>query len=133
MEPAVGQSQPAAYKPGMPDRRRRKPDAWARVFRYLTVLVYPLLIIYFLVIVSLGDSLQRSKVTQNIDAVSTEAVRSGGGHAILPIMVAGVAVGAIGLILSFKRARRRSDYNYQTQLFLTLLSAGGLVVYFLFR
>ena len=133
MEPAVGQSQPAAYKPGMPDRRHRKPDVWARVFRYLTVLVYPLMIIYFLIILELGDALQRSKVTANIEPVSTEAVRSGGGHAILPIMIAGVVVGAIGLILSFKRARRRSDYNYQTQLFLTLLSAGGLVVYFLFR
>ena len=133
MEPAAGQSQPTSYKPGMPDRRRRKPDVWARVFRYLTVLVYPLMIIYFLIIVSLGDSLQRSKVTENGAPVSTEAVRSGEGHAILPIMIAGVAVGAIGLILSFKRARRRSDYTYQTQLFLTLLSAGGLVVYFLFR
>ena len=52
MEPVVGQSQPTPYKPGMPDRRHRKPDVWARVFRYLTVLVYPLMIIYFLLIVS---------------------------------------------------------------------------------
>ena len=131
MEPAVGQSQPAAYKPGMPDRRQRKPDVWSRVFRYLTVLVYPLLIIYFLVIVSLGDSLQRSKIGQTEDPASAEVARGGGSHAMVAIMVAGVAIGAIGLFLSFKRARRRSDYNYQTQLFLTLLSAAGLVVYYL--
>ncbi len=131
MDSTVGQSQPVSFKPGVPDRRQRKPDVWARVFRYLTVLVYPLMIIYFFVFAELGDNLQRSKIAWPADQASAEVVRGKGGYAIVAIMLAGVAIGAIGLFLSFKRARRRSDYNYQTQLFLTLLSAGGLVVYYL--
>ena len=115
----------------MPDRRQRKPDVWSRVFRYLTVLVYPLMIVYFLVFAALGDRIQRGKIDGTAEQAPAEVVRGNGGYAILAIMVAGVAIGAIGLFLSFKRARRRSDYNYQTQLFLTLLSAAGLVVYYL--
>ena len=132
MDSTVGQSKPAAFKSGMPDRRQRKPDVWARVFRYLTVLVYPLMIIIFLIFAALGDGLQRSKIGQTADQAAAEVARSKGGTAIVAIMLAGVAIGAIGLFLSFKRARRRSDYNYQTQLFLTLVSASGLVIYYLF-
>ena len=131
MDSSVGQSQPAPFKPGMPDRRQRKPDVWSRVFRYLTVLVYPLMIVYFLVFAALGDRIQRGEIDGTAEQAPAEVVRGNGGYAILAIMVAGVAIGAIGLFLSFKRARRRSDYNYQTQLFLTLLSAAGLVVYYL--
>jgi len=132
MDQAAGLGQPVQNKPFV-ERRQRKPDVWARVFRYLTVLVYPLLLIYFLVFVELADTIERSKVAKQIGLTSTAAPRHMGLDVLLPIMIAGVVIGAIGLILSFKRARRRSDYNYQTQLFLTIVSAGGLVVYFLLR
>ena len=130
MDSSVGQSQPAPFKPGMPDRRQRKPDVWSRVFRYLTVLVYPLMIVYFLVFAALGDRIQRGKIDGTAEQAPAEVVRGNGGYAILAIMVAGVAIGAIGLFLSFKRARRRSDYNYQTQLLLVILSVGGLAIFF---
>ena len=42
-------------------------------------------------------------------------------------------IGAVGLALSRLRARRRSDYNYKTQLILVILSVGGLVAFFLLR
>ena len=41
-----------------------------------------------------------------------------------------VAFGIGGMALSKFRARRRSDYNYQTQLLLIILSVGGLLVFF---
>ena len=52
---------------------------------------------------------------------------------VLPLLLAGLLIGAAGLVLSRKRARRRWDYNCQTQLALVLLSAGGLAVFFILR
>ena len=132
MDQAGGIGQPAQNKPFV-DRRQTKPDVWARIFRYLTVLVYPLLILYVLIIVELGDTFEQSSVAKQIHLSSPATTRQIGLNALLPIMIAGVVIGAIGLVLSFKRARRRSDYNYQTQMFLTIVSAGGLVIYFLLR
>ena len=62
-----------------------------------------------------------------------ERAASAGLQAFLPIMLAGLAIGVLGLLLSRKRARRRSDYNYQTQLILIILSVGGLLIYFFAR
>ena len=52
---------------------------------------------------------------------------------MLPLLLAGVLIGVVGLVLSRKRARRRFDYNYQTQLLLVILSVGGLAVFFFLR
>ena len=136
MEPTAQPEQSAPYKPGMPNRRQRKPDVWARVFRYLTVLVYPLLILCILIFVGFGNADRDRALTAKLGgAAAAEAAGGGRGDlfAVLPILVLGALVGGVGLALNGKRARRRSDYNYRTQLVLTMLSVGGLLVFFLLR
>ena len=134
MDSTVGQSQPASFKPGMPDRRQRKPDALAVAFRWLSLLVYPILVVCVFIFVAITSAQQRSAMAQQINHAAAEGPSAGVGlKTLLPLLLVGLAIGIGGMVLSKFRARRRSDYNYQTQLFLTLLSAGGLVVYFLFR
>ncbi len=134
MEPAAQRPQPTAYQPGMPDRRRGKPDAWSVVFRLLTLLVYPLLVVFLFIFFGVASQ-------DHSRAMAMQFGRSDGAapvsHAdlftVLPLLLAGLLIGAAGLVLSRKRARRRWDYNGQTQLALVLLSAGGLAVFFILR
>ena len=67
------------------------------------------------------------------EAVQASSASSLQLYTILPLLVAGMLIGAVGLALSRLRARRRSDYNYKTQLILVILSVGGLVAFFLLR
>ena len=67
------------------------------------------------------------------EAVQASAAADLHLYTLLPLLVAGTLIGAIGLVLHRLRARRRSDYNYKTQLILVILSVGGLVAFFLLR
>lgn len=132
MDQAAGNGNRVKYKPGMPDRRQKKPDVWERVFRYLTLLVYPILVICVFAFLALADAQQRRNQLRQIDQAAASAdVDSAGMAVLLPILVMGLAIGVAGLVLGRVRARRRSDYNYQTQLILVILSVGGLLIYFI--
>ena len=133
MDQASGSGNQVPYRPGMPDRRQRKPDVWARVFRYLTVLLYPVLIAFVLIFVAVASVDQREAMAKQIGKSAEASASSITLDAFLPILVAGVVIGTIGLVLSRKRARRRSDYNYRTQLILIILSVIGLLGYFFVR
>ncbi len=136
MERAPNVPAPEPHRPGMTDRRQRKPDIWARVFRYLTVLVYPLLILYFLIFFGFASQDRDQELAQKL-GLEQAAAASGGDRSdlfkVLPVLVAGGLIGGVGLVLNRKRARRRSDYNYHTQLGLTVMSVIGLVIFFLLR
>ena len=131
--PAAGQAPQVPYRPGMPDRRQRKPDVWARVFRWVTLLVYPLLVVFFFLFFGLASADHNKEMALKIGAQETQAGPSMDLYTVLPLLVAGLAIGAVGLVLSRKRARRRSDYNFKTQLILVMLSVGGVVIFFLVR
>lgn len=131
--PAAGQSPQVPYRPGMPDRRQRKPDVWARVFRWVTLLVYPLLVVFFFLFFGLASADHNKEMALKIGAQGTSTGPSMDLYTVLPLLIAGLAIGAAGLVLSRLRARRRSDYNFKTQLILVILSVGGLVVFFLLR
>lgn len=133
MDRSAEREQPAPCKPGTRDRRKRKPDGWAKLFRHLTLVIYPVLIIYVLSFVALASEDQRLALAKPFGQTLAERAGSAGLQAFLPIMITGVVIGALGVALSRRRARRRSDYNYQTQLVLILLSVGGLVIYFFVR
>ena len=135
MEQPAGQSQPVPYRPGMPDRRKRKPDVWALVFRWVTLLVYPLLVVFFFIFfgVASADHNQELAVKIGGDAVKASSASTLQLYTILPLLAAGALIGAAGLVLHRLRARRRSDYNYKTQLILVILSVVGLVAFFLLR
>ncbi len=134
MEPTTGQPQ-QPYRPGMPDRRQRKPDAWALVFRWLTLLVYPLLIIFFFIFfgVASADHSQELATRMGVEDIPASTASHLHLYTLLPLLMAGLLIGAIGLLLGRLRARRRSDYNYRTQLILVIVSVGGLVAFFLLR
>ena len=131
----VGQTQQIPYRPGMPDRRQRKPDIWARIFRYVILLVYPVLVVFlfiFLGVASVDRDRSLSKEMFGPDAwaqVNSQVDL----YTLLPLLTAGLLIGVVGLILSHKRGRRRTDYHYQSQLILVILSVGGLAVFFLLR
>lgn len=135
MENPIEQTQQPEPSPtGRQDRRSRKPDLWARVFRYVTLLVYPLLLICVLISLALVNVEQRKSVLNQMDqTVATEEVASLDLSPLVPILLAGLVIGIVGLGLSRIRARRRSDYNFRTQLILILLSAGGLLFYYLLQ
>lgn len=132
MEPTPGQAAPqnVPYRPGMPDRRKRKPDKWAVSFRWISLLVYPILIVCVFVVVALADVAQRNAVVEQMGREAEPAAAGIGLKTILPLLLVGLAIGVGGMVLSKFRARRRSDYNYQTQLLLIILSVGGLLVFF---
>ncbi|MGD9781024.1 MAG: hypothetical protein AB7V14_02595 [Kiritimatiellia bacterium] len=136
MDPSVGQTQPqqVPYRPGMPDRRQRKPDVWAQVFRWVTLLVYPLLVVFFFIFFGVASADHNQELAVKIGG---EAVQRGGSnvdlYTVLPLLGAGALIGVVGIVLGRKRARRRSDYNYKTQLMLVILSVVGLVLFFLLR
>ena len=122
----------APYRPGMPDRRHHKPDLWAVMFRVITLLVYPLLIVFLFIFfgVASADHSRGIAVQMGVPAPATIPNSHVDLYTLLPLLLAGILVGATGLVLSRKRARRRFDYNYQTQLLLVILSVGGLAIFF---
>ena len=130
MDPSAEQAPQVPYRPGMPDRRKRKPDAWAVAFRWLSLLVYPVLIVCVFIFVAMADVQQRSAMVQQIGLDPATQSAGIGLKTLLPLLLVGLAIGIGGMALSKFRARRRSDYNYQTQLLLIILSVGGLLVYF---
>ena len=131
----VEQPQPKYTPSGMPDRRQRKPDAWARALRVLTLLVYPILILNLLIFISVASTDQQLMEAKKMGATATVQSVSGwmSVNAFLPVMIIGLVVALSGLLLSRKRARRHTDYNFQNQLILVILSAGGLIIYLLVR
>lgn len=135
MEQPAGQSQPVPYRPGMPDRRKRKPDVWALIFRWVTLLVYPLLVVFFFIFfgVASADHNQELAARIGVEEIPASSASNMQLYTILPLLIAGTLIGAAGLVLNRLRARRRSDYNYKTQLILVILSVGGLIVFFLLR
>ena len=133
MDAPAGQAQQVPYRPGMPDRRKRKPDAWAVAFRWLSLLVYPVLIVCVFTFVAVADLQQRSAMAQQMGQEPAAQSAGIGLKTLLPLLLAGLAIGIGGMVLSKFRARRRSDYNYQTQLLLIILSVGGLLVFFALR
>ncbi len=136
MNPVAVSAPSAPHRSGMTDRRQRKPDLWARVFRYLTVLVYPLLVLYFLIFFGFASKDRDQVLVQKLGieaAAESRGDRSSDLFQVLPVLVAGGLIGGVGLVLNRKRARRRSDYNYHTQLGLTVMSVIGLVIFFLLR
>ena len=129
MSEDVGNRNPTTYVPGM-DRRHRKPDVWSRALRYLALLIYPILIINLFIFVAVAGQEQSRGMASQKGWVSAQSASSWVSlHAFLPVMVVGLLIGAVGLFLSRKRARRRYDYKFQNQLILILLSVVGLVVY----
>jgi len=134
METSNAQNQQVPYRPGMPDRRQRKPDVWARVFRWLTLLIYPLLIVFFFIFFGVASADHSQVVAAQMGAQSPQG---GASHTdiytVLPLLLAGLLIGAIGMALSHVRARRRSDYNFRTQWGLIFVSVIGLVAFFLLR
>ena len=130
MDPSAEQAPQVPYRPGMPDRRKRKPDAWAVAFRWLSLLVYPVLIVCVFIFVAMADVQQRSAMAQQIGLDPAAQSAGIGLKTLLPLLLVGLAIGIGGMALSKFRARRRSDYNYQTQLLLIILSVGGLLVFF---
>lgn len=122
----------APYRPGMPDRRHHKPDLWAVMFRVITLLVYPLLIVFLFIFfgVASADHSRGVAIQMGVPAPATIPNSHVDLYTLLPLLLAGILVGATGLVLSRKRARRRFDYNYQTQLLLVILSVGGLAIFF---
>ena len=134
MNEAVGNGKPAAaYTPGM-DRRQRKPDVWARVLRYLALLIYPVLIINLFIFAAIASEEQKAGMAQQKGWIAAQDVSSWVSlNAFLPIMLAGALIGIVGLFLSRKRARRRYDYKFQNQLILIVLSVVGLVAYLSIR
>lgn len=131
----VGQTQQTPYRPGMPDRRQRKPDIWARVFRYVILLVYPVLVVFLFIFLGVASvDRERSLSKQMFGGDAWAQVNTPMDlYTLLPLLTAGLLVGIAGLVLSHKRGRRRTDYHYQSQLILVILSVGGLVIFFLLR
>ena len=92
-----------------------------------------ILLIVFLFIffgVASADHSRGIAVQMGVPAPATIPNGHVGLYTLLPLLLAGILVGATGLVLSRKRARRRFDYNYQTQLLLVILSVGGLAIFF---
>ena len=131
----VGQTQQTPYRPGMPDRRQRKPDIWARIFRYVILLVYPVLVVFLFIFLGVASADRERNLSQQMFGQDSLAQVSSQTdlYTLLPLLTAGLLIGVVGLILSHKRGRRRTDYHFQSQLILVILSVGGLVVFFLLR
>ena len=117
------------YIPGV-ERRKRKPDVWSRVLRYLALLVYPVVIINLFIFMSVAGEQQKTSMMGKMDPTAAERVSSWVQlYAFTPIMVGGLLIGLTGLFLSRKRTRRRYDYKFQNQLILVSMSAVGLFIY----
>lgn len=128
MDTPVGQVY--QYRPGMPDRRKRTPDAWASAFRWISALIYPLLVICVFVFVAMTDSQKRAALAQQMGQAPAEWGAGIGLKTLLPLLLVGLAIGIGGMVLSKFRARRRSDYNHRTQLLLIVMSVIGLLAFF---
>ena len=128
-EPVAAAKTNAVYTPGM-DRRKRKPDVWSRVLRYLALLVYPIVIFNLFVFMTVAGEQQKATMMGKMGLTATERVSSWVQvYAFTPIMVGGLLIGLTGLFLSRKRTRRRYDYKFQNQLLLVVMSAIGLFIY----
>ena len=128
-EPVAAAKPTAGYTPGM-DRRKRKPDVWSRVLRYLALLVYPIVIFNLFVFMTVAGEQQKASMMDKMGLTATERVSSWVQvYAFTPIMVGGLLIGLTGLFLSRKRTRRRYDYKFQNQLLLVVMSAIGLFIY----
>ncbi len=147
--PDAGRGRP----PREQERRRRRPDPWRILLNYLAYLVYPLLIINVLIFVGVASEDQKaSAATQIGKAAGIEAptppeenaeegraspAQSVGKwvqlYAFMPVMLAGIAIGIVGIVIDRKRSRRRSDSSLMTPLVLTVVSVVGLLIYFIVR
>lgn len=133
MNGTAGNGTATAYTPGT-DRRKRKPDIWSRVLRYVALLVYPILIINFFFFAAIASEEQKAGMARQKGWVAAQDVGTWlSSTAFIPVMVAGAVISLAGLFLSRKRARRRYDYKFQNQLILVVLSAAGLLIYFLLK
>jgi hypothetical protein len=123
------------------DRRQRKQDPWRKVLNWLAYVVYPLLIINVFIFMAVAGEDQKGAVAAKMEQTAeqmghtvTQGVSSWVHlNAFLPIMILGVGIGAIGIVLDRKRARRRSDYSLMTPMVLTVLSVVGMLIYFFAR
>ena len=117
------------YTPGV-ERRKRKPDVWSRVLRYLALLVYPVVILNLFIFVSVSGEQQKALMMGKMSPSPVEQVSNWVKmYAFIPLMAAGLVIGVTGLFLSRKRTRRRYDYKFQNQLILVVMSVIGLFVY----
>ena len=134
--------------PGGSNRRQRRPDPWRRALNYTAYVVYPLLIVNFFLFMAVASEDQKSTMagrmarsaslegTAEAQPEETATQRVSGWvqlYAFLPIMIVGVGIGAAGIVLDRKRARRRSDSSLMTPLVLIMMSVLGMFIYFLVR
>jgi hypothetical protein len=135
------------------DRRQRKQDPWRKVLNVLAYVVYPLLMLNFFIFIAISTEDQKANIASKMgetaerieaagaqipqaDAEHATAAKRGGGWQIntfLPIMAVGVVIGAAGIVIDRKRARRRSDSSLMTPLILTVMSVLGMLIYFVVR
>lgn len=137
------------------DRRRRKRDPLRILLSGLAFVVYPLLLANIFIFMAVAgedrkaalasEMSQTAEQTEGPKAQIKQAAPEAGPataqsvsswvhlHAFLPIMVAGLGIGAAGIVLDRKRARRRTDSSLVTPLVLTMLSVVGLLIYFVVR
>ncbi len=131
-ESNVATKSTGGYTPGV-ERRKRKPDVWSRVLRYLALLVYPVVILNLFIFMSVSGEQQKALMMGKIGPSAAEQVSTWVKiYAFLPIMAGGLVIGVTGLFLSRKRTRRRYDYKFQNQLILVVLSVVGLFIYLFF-
>lgn len=123
----------AALSPPPEERRHTREDGWARALRYLVMATYVLMIINVFVFIGVaGEDYNRTvaeKVT--VSAAAPSAGHAAYLHAYVPIMVAGLFVGAVGALIHRKRTRRRRDRHYGGQLLCVFVSIVGLALYFI--
>lgn len=117
------------------ERRQRKVDPLSRALRYIALLIYPLLIINFFIFMGVASEDQKMVETvKQVGQVSAQRVSSWVHlNAFLPIMIAGLLIGIVGIVIDSRRSRRRSDYSRKNQLGFIILSVIGLVLYLIFR
>ena len=133
MNESIAATKPApGYVPGG-ERRKRKPDVWSRVLRYLALLVYPVVILNLFIFMSVSGEQQKLLMMGKMAPSPAEQVSNWVKiYAFLPLMAGGLLIGVTGLFLSRKRTRRRYDYKFQNQLILVVLSVLGLFIYLFF-
>ena len=115
------------------ERRHTREDGWARALRYLVVATYVLMIINVFVFIGVAGEDYNRTVAEKV-TVSTAAPSAGHTaylHAYVPIMVAGLFVGAVGALIHRKRTRRRRDRHYGGQLLCVFVSVVGLALFFI--
>lgn len=150
-EPAAERRGAGGRLPDGVDRRQRRQDPWRKVLNWLAYVVYPLLIFNVFLFMAVASEDQKGAMAarmeeKRVESSTVQIPQTASGHtaaqgvsewvhlnAFLPVMVAGVGIGIIGIVLDRKRSRRRSDYSLMTPLVLVILSVAGLFVYFIVR